>query len=348
MKIYLAGKVSDIDWRQELLPKKALFIGRDLLEENPDKEDPDYCTNWSWETYRFAFDNVHDYVGPFYMPFASLGSFPKHNAVDGYCRNTHDMELYAGRSRVARLCFEAIEKADLVFAWIDHISAYGTCAELGYAAALGKQIYVNTSSVPHIDLSKDRNMLFSTLVDQPELADFIKSAPSYDPSDHLKGDDYWLPQTLSTIEIDETAVGSDVKTVFDAVLAKAEEKYYPTRRNDLLSRVIHESPIEKRLIETMYETRTQMLDMVVNQFKFGKYLLDFAVPEIKLCIELDGHDGHKTKEQRTHDARKDRALTADGWHVIRYTGSEVHKDRVRVCRDIFNHINRMFKEAGYS
>ena len=344
MKIYLAGKVSKStkkDWRQELLSDEVLKTEKPAKYTN---EDEDYISEWHWRIERFALKNNHDYVGPFYMPFASGSVDTRHNAVDSYYRAAHEQKLEKGRLEVRDLCFAAIEEADLVFAWIDGEAAYGTCVELGYAASLGCQIYVNTSRVPTLDITEVRS---KTIAQSPSEIEEERIFGRYDPDDTLSSSDYWLAKTLSTIEIDEAAVGSDIKSVFAEVLSKAEKVYYPIRRDYLLARVVHDSPIERLLIETMYDTTPQMLDVVINQYPWQSYLLDFAVPEIKLCIELDGHDGHKTKEQRTHDARKDRALTADGWHVIRYTGSEVHKDRVRVCRDIFNHINRMFKEAGY-
>lgn len=64
-----------------------------------------------------------------------------------------------------------------------------------------------------------------------------------------------------------------------------------------------------------------------------KYRLDFAIfsklnegdkeSKVKICIECDGHDYHKTKEQRTKDSNRDRQLILDGWTVFRFTGTEI-------------------------
>jgi very-short-patch-repair endonuclease len=54
------------------------------------------------------------------------------------------------------------------------------------------------------------------------------------------------------------------------------------------------------------------------------YRTDFAIVNRKLAIEIDGHEYHKTKEQRTNDTRRQRALELAGWRVIRFTGSEIH------------------------
>ena len=83
-----------------------------------------------------------------------------------------------------------------------------------------------------------------------------------------------------------------------------------------------ESPIEKRFFveAAMHGWRLR------PQIKVGKYRLDLVDKDIKLAIELDGHDYHKTKDQRTRDANRDRTLMLKGWRTIRFTGSEVHRD----------------------
>jgi very-short-patch-repair endonuclease len=65
---------------------------------------------------------------------------------------------------------------------------------------------------------------------------------------------------------------------------------------------------------------------LVAQHRVGIYRLDFAIVGLKIAVELDGHDYHKTREQRAHDAAKGRFLTVCGWLVFRYTGDEVHAD----------------------
>ena len=49
---------------------------------------------------------------------------------------------------VVQRCMDAIERADLVYAWLDDITAFGTLAEIGYASGRARQhifpIYVAT------------------------------------------------------------------------------------------------------------------------------------------------------------------------------------------------------------
>lgn len=81
------------------------------------------------------------------------------------------------------------------------------------------------------------------------------------------------------------------------------------------------SPLERIFYELAF------LDLhIYPQHPVGKYQLDFAIPGKRIAIELDGHEYHKTKYQRTHDAKRDRWLFGQGWHVLRFTGTEIHQD----------------------
>lgn len=56
-----------------------------------------------------------------------------------------------------------------------------------------------------------------------------------------------------------------------------------------------------------------------------------------VALELDGHDFHKTKEQRSKDAARDRALQKRGFRVVRFTGSQVHQsvdECIKELRDV--------------
>jgi hypothetical protein len=58
-------------------------------------------------------------------------------------------------------------------------------------------------------------------------------------------------------------------------------------------------------------------------------------PIVRLGVELDGHDFHeRTKEQASRDKRRDRILTAKGWTMLRFTGSDVYRDPAAVLEEI--------------
>jgi very-short-patch-repair endonuclease len=92
---------------------------------------------------------------------------------------------------------------------------------------------------------------------------------------------------------------------------------------------IFDSPLEQMFYELAF------LDLhIYPQHPVGKYRLDFAIPDKHIAIELDGHEYHKTKFQRTRDAQRDRWLFGQGWHVLRFTGTEIHGNLDRCIDEI--------------
>lgn len=71
------------------------------------------------------------------------------------------------------------------------------------------------------------------------------------------------------------------------------------------------------------------------------YRADFLITVIlsgktlgRVVIECDGHHFHeRTKEQAAHDRGRDRAMTLAGYKVIRFTGSEIHRDLMKCVND---------------
>lgn len=65
----------------------------------------------------------------------------------------------------------------------------------------------------------------------------------------------------------------------------------------------------------------------------------------QIVIEIDGHDFHeRTKEQAQRDKSRDRYLTAEGYTVFRFTGSEVYRDIYHVADEVEEYLlNTMVK-----
>jgi len=64
-----------------------------------------------------------------------------------------------------------------------------------------------------------------------------------------------------------------------------------------------------------------------------RYRIDFVIasPDLKLAIEIDGHDFHeKTKEQAASDRARERSIVREGYTMMRFTGSEIFRNP-RAC-----------------
>jgi very-short-patch-repair endonuclease len=88
-------------------------------------------------------------------------------------------------------------------------------------------------------------------------------------------------------------------------------------------------------IKTWQPSKNDEFSVFLNsQVQIGKFRVDFIVTFVtmegefnQVVIELDGHDFHdKNKEQRAYEKSRDRYLTAQGFPILHYTGSEICKD----------------------
>lgn len=67
---------------------------------------------------------------------------------------------------------------------------------------------------------------------------------------------------------------------------------------------------------------------------FATVHLDAAVPELKLAVELDGAAFHGSRTARERDIRRDAALTAEGWVVLRFSYRRLTREPEACRRDI--------------
>lgn len=106
--------------------------------------------------------------------------------------------------------------------------------------------------------------------------------------------------------------------------------------------------------------------ILVPQCPVGRYRADFVLavafipPEVTeapqarkfWCVECDGHDFHeRTKEQAAHDRMRDRWFQAQGFAVLRFTGSEIVREGARCAAEVSAHVNGWLDQqrrlAGY-
>ena len=78
--------------------------------------------------------------------------------------------------------------------------------------------------------------------------------------------------------------------------------------------------------------------VVVPQYKLGRYRLDFAIPERRIAIEIDGKKWHGEDRKKYDDARDD-FLAEDGWVTIRIAGDVVYHEGENIAAEIKEEIN---------
>lgn len=95
-----------------------------------------------------------------------------------------------------------------------------------------------------------------------------------------------------------------------------------------------DSPIEEAFWNAHKAHQHDQLDGLVTQYPVlaGRYRLDFALPDQKIGIELDGYEFHSSKKAFTKDRERQRAIEAAGWRIIRFSGSEINADPAECVR----------------
>ena len=102
--------------------------------------------------------------------------------------------------------------------------------------------------------------------------------------------------------------------------------------------------IEKRFYDA-YKEVTETADYpedLVNYIKedldaqppIGIYKPDFVLDDF--IIEIDGHEYHKTKEQRENDYKRERYFQKKGYKIIRFTGTEVFLNAKECIRELID------------
>lgn len=137
-KIYLAGKITNNWWRNQILGGVTRTNGIDV--------------GYYWEDISKYIDSEYDagfciITGPHSLGCDHRGCFhSKQDAMHTATPTNHSRTCAMGsivtKDDVKYACCHQIDKSDMVFAYIDGLDCYGTLAEIGYAYGKGKFICI--------------------------------------------------------------------------------------------------------------------------------------------------------------------------------------------------------------
>jgi very-short-patch-repair endonuclease len=92
------------------------------------------------------------------------------------------------------------------------------------------------------------------------------------------------------------------------------------------------------------EHPTPLSSRIFPQFVIGSYRVDFCLSfygGFYLIVECDGHEWHdRTPDQAQRDKARDRALQAEGFPVLRFTGREIWNDARKCAAEVFETAQR--------
>jgi very-short-patch-repair endonuclease len=109
-----------------------------------------------------------------------------------------------------------------------------------------------------------------------------------------------------------------------------------------------ESPVERMFWQACRDVWPPRLsDDLVPQHPVRaggrQFYLDFALlrkgqPNYRIGFEIDGHATHSSPADIAKDRQRQRLLEAAGWRIIRFGGSEVHRDARRCAAEALRHV----------
>lgn len=116
-------------WRNKIFDKDGEF-----LFYNGSTINPTIPTEFKKETEINVGDITFRYIAP----------YPTNNGGHGlnYGENTHGAFSVLSKEEIFAECKEGIKNSDIVFAWIDEPTAYGTLYELGICYSLCKPVFM--------------------------------------------------------------------------------------------------------------------------------------------------------------------------------------------------------------
>jgi len=63
------------------------------------------------------------------------------------------------------------------------------------------------------------------------------------------------------------------------------------------------------------------------------YVIDFAIPNIGVGIEADGHVWHEQADSKAHDIQRDQKLSNIGWRILRFN-EEAIEERIDAVKEV--------------
>jgi very-short-patch-repair endonuclease len=96
------------------------------------------------------------------------------------------------------------------------------------------------------------------------------------------------------------------------------------------------TPIEAAFYDPLKQADLTFAVQPWVQMGTTKYRPDFIVfyGGRSVVVELDGHEGHKTKDQRNYDSKRERWFKARGMSTVRWTGSQVFANASGCVREL--------------
>lgn len=167
MKVYLAGKIAGTRWRDGIVNLDMVSLPfpnakRDSLAIDPTA----YISTVVGPTVNGVVDGGHDYVGPYAIDVFGGHGNPRNEGTHA----SDPWEFPERAGQVHAKCLMSIMSADVIFAFLNRTDAYGTIAEIAYAAARGKE-HIWLTLTPEFEREYGRDFWFVRKMSTDEIVE---------------------------------------------------------------------------------------------------------------------------------------------------------------------------------
>lgn len=164
----------------------------------------------------------------------------------------------------------------------------------------------------------------------------LKNGYNFEKTDIVENKDM-IPWSIEHVEHELVSkYGKDIKSVLQELSQSPIERrfyeewfrrYYSDRRNPA---IIPEFCGTRRMFYCYRDVKgcysfDSTTDCVPVNVRFDFAVINYRKQKM-LFIELDGHEYHKTRDQRVNDSIKRTIATNEGWQLNVITGTQIHKN----------------------
>lgn len=104
--------------------------------------------------------------------------------------------------------------------------------------------------------------------------------------------------------------------------------------------LLYDAPPDLSLLTLQYPIEDYRVDAAL-------WFRDYGGALVGIVVEADGHEYHeRTKRQAARDRSRDRALTTAGYHVMRFTGSEIYSATRQCAQQVEGLAERIIKDSA--
>lgn len=157
----------------------------------------------------------------------------------------------------------------------------------------------------------------------------------------------WAHSSRGSAPLVDRARGSVIETLRDRRVRPADLRAELVARpalagrrslDDLIGLVEHGCQSELEIWGVREVLRGPGMPPFEQQYRvglpFGTVRLDAAIPDLRIAVELDGAAFHGSAEARERDLRRDAALAARGWVVLRFSYRRLRREPEACRREI--------------